>query len=661
MRLRPVVLALAVTVSLAAMAATQARARWDPVPAADLAAKPPASDPEADAEVLLWNAYIDDAFDELTVHHEQRHFRRVKIYTADGAEKYGLARFQYPANGVVSEVSGRTIHPDGTILEMKKDQSFDDVVVKEHGRGDHVRSFALPQVVPGSVIEYRYTVTIDDAWADGIDFDLQQAIPVRTVVYHISPLAVSGLHMVCRAFNVKVKQSSMPLNGYWEFRADSLTAYRPEPMMAPERQVRAWMLLDYRYNTQLDGVQEPQKFWREYGRDETADFERWTRPGDATRELAARVAGAEASDSARVDALFEYCRTHLRLLQSDDADTLKRAGFKSCKNADEVLHQGGAVTYEGNRCFAALARAAGFETRLVRLTPKTWLPFRPEYTEGLFLRDSVIGVRVGNRWIAYDLAARHLPAGMVEWEEENQLALLCSKDSSEFALTPISPPEASVRSRVADLVLGEDGTLRGHVRVEVSGHWNERVRSDADGDDERSLLRSLKADVPLAVDPAAWDSAHVIEPGPAWQGLVVDVPVHESLSSAAPADRWWLEPFGLIAEKASLLPAGERKHPVQFPFAWSERDTVRIALPQGWHPEPMQQPQPILAPDVALHRIAVRIEPSTGRLVCARTLDVGIGNVLDFRPDDAATLKRFFDLARDSDHLTVPLAKGFQQ
>jgi hypothetical protein len=144
--------------------------------------------------------------------------------------------------------------------------------------------------------------------------------------------------MVCRAFNVKVKQSSMPLNGYWEFRADSLTAYRPEPMMAPERQVRAWMLLDYRYNTQLDGVQEPQKFWREYGRDETADFERWTRPGDATRELAARVAGAEAADSTRCSSTAARtsgcCNRTMRTRSSAPGSRVARTRTRSCTRAE---------------------------------------------------------------------------------------------------------------------------------------------------------------------------------------------------------------------------------------------------------------------------------------------------------------------------------------
>ena len=108
--------ACAALVIALAPANAHADTKWDPVPAADLAAPPPPDDPDAEAEILEWNAYIDDNVSAGDFQNVTRHFKRIKIFNKTGAQDYGQVRIDYVREATLSDVSARTILPDGTVL-----------------------------------------------------------------------------------------------------------------------------------------------------------------------------------------------------------------------------------------------------------------------------------------------------------------------------------------------------------------------------------------------------------------------------------------------------------------------------------------------------------------------------------------------------------------
>ena len=57
----------------------------------------------------------------------------------------------------ISEVSGRTIHPDGTVIPFEG-KPFDKVLVKGRNIRIHVKAFTLPDVQVGSILDFRYSV-----------------------------------------------------------------------------------------------------------------------------------------------------------------------------------------------------------------------------------------------------------------------------------------------------------------------------------------------------------------------------------------------------------------------------------------------------------------------------------------------------------------------
>ena len=73
---------------------------------------------------------------------------RLKIFAERGKDKYGTVQIPYGGKSAIYAVEGRTIRPDGSIVELGKDAIFDRVIVKKNGSKSKAISFAMPAVEP---------------------------------------------------------------------------------------------------------------------------------------------------------------------------------------------------------------------------------------------------------------------------------------------------------------------------------------------------------------------------------------------------------------------------------------------------------------------------------------------------------------------------------
>jgi hypothetical protein len=158
-------------------------ADWKPLLPEDLALQKPRVDAAADAEAMLWEISVADAAANnqypYTVYN---HYLRIKIFNDRGVKKFGTVDIEYSGKQNVSDLSARTIQPDGRIQEVTRSAVFDRIIEKRNGRKVHARSFALPGVKAGSIIEYRWRESHDDELANYVRLPAQRDIPVEHLV-----------------------------------------------------------------------------------------------------------------------------------------------------------------------------------------------------------------------------------------------------------------------------------------------------------------------------------------------------------------------------------------------------------------------------------------------------------------------------------------------
>jgi hypothetical protein len=125
----PMLTAIVCILSLSAFAQSL---QWKPVDPAHLSQSAPTIEKDADAEALFWEVHVKDEYDGdlRTVFYN---YIRLKVFTERGVEKHGKVDILYFGRGNVRDIAGRTIKPDGTIVELKKDAVFDREIIRISG------------------------------------------------------------------------------------------------------------------------------------------------------------------------------------------------------------------------------------------------------------------------------------------------------------------------------------------------------------------------------------------------------------------------------------------------------------------------------------------------------------------------------------------------
>jgi hypothetical protein len=97
----------------------------------------------------------------------------------------------------------------------------------------------LPGLEIGSIVEYRYREVLDNAAAN-MRLIFQREVPIQTISYYVKPF--SGTRgMYYEPFNVNARFEK-DKNGFHRATMTNVPAFREEPSMASEDEVKSWIL-----------------------------------------------------------------------------------------------------------------------------------------------------------------------------------------------------------------------------------------------------------------------------------------------------------------------------------------------------------------------------------------------------------------------------------
>ena len=144
------------------------------------------------------------------------------------------------------DIEGRTVSSSGAITELRSQDVFDRTILQASGLKIKTKSFVLPGVTPGSIIDYRWREVRDGSIADEVELPFHREILVQLVRYHVKPLAVRdlGYEMRTQQFNMSERPvTSKEERGYTGISMTNVPALKREPYMPPALSVGPWMLL----------------------------------------------------------------------------------------------------------------------------------------------------------------------------------------------------------------------------------------------------------------------------------------------------------------------------------------------------------------------------------------------------------------------------------
>ncbi|HJQ31856.1 MAG TPA: DUF3857 domain-containing protein [Pyrinomonadaceae bacterium] len=638
---------------------------WRPVPPEDLAAAAPAVEKDADAEALFWEVKVADEAEGGDPRTVLQHYIRIKIFNERGRESQSKIDILAPKLSgrevKITDIAGRTIKPDGTVIELKKEDIFERTVVKGSGLKVKAKSFAMPGVEPGSIIEYRWREVRGDSLSYYDRLEFARDIPVRQVKYYIKPLALPGFPYTMRAktFNGENTPFQKEQGGYYSTSMSNVPSFREEPYMPPEYSVRPWMLVYYTEDRKLDAA----NFWKQYGREVYESAKSEMKAGDEVKRKASELAGDAADPEQKIARFFDFCRTQIKNVY-DDANGMtaaERDKAKENKSPSDTLKRGVGTGRDIDMLFAALAAAAGFDARVVRLADRGDTFFDAGFPDDYFLRTYDIAVKVGDQWRFYDPASTYVPFGMLRWQEEGQQALLSDPKEPTFVVTPLSGPEKSMERRTGTFRLSEDGTLEGDVRIEYTGHLAADLKESNDDDSPAEREEALKSRFTQRLGGAELTGIKVENAADPVKPFVYAFHVRVPGYAQRTGKRLFLQPAFFQKGYAARFPTSDRRQSVYFHYPWSEEDRVQIELPEGFALDNAEAPVPFSGGDLSKYEPTVGVTKDGRTLVYTRKFFFGRGGGnagLLFPVTSYPALKSYFDQVNKGDGHTIALKQA---
>jgi hypothetical protein len=628
---------------------------WRPVTPEELAAKTPKVEPDADAEAIFWEVRLNDSSDSELAY---QHYIRVKIFTERGREKFSKIDIPFLKGKRVKDVAARIIHPDGNITELKKDDIFEREIVKAGGIKIKAKSFAVPNLEPGVILEYRYREYFEGDSASGERLVFQRDIPMQKVSYYVKPYP--GSILSAEYFNMNEVQFVKDKGGYFLVSQENVPSFKEEPRMPPEDQVRSWILLYYTPVETKSQMVNSLIRWALFSGRISPSFKDSVKPSKEIKTLAAELTNGVSTTDEKLRKFYDYAQTQVVNISYNTTMTEDERKKIKNKNANDILKRKMGNSADIDLFFASLVQAAGFDSQIVFSGDRNEFFFNPERNgHASFVHPACIAVNVDGQWRYFNPGTPYLPYGALVWNEEDTYGILIGNEKFSWEKTPITNYEKSQAKRTGKLNLLEDGTLEGNIKIEYTGHQAISRRRSGFDNSETKRQDDFKEEFKERMSTAEISDLTIENFMDNTKPLVYNFKVRIPNYAQKTGKRLFLQPSLFEYGEKPVFSSATRKYSIHFPYPWSENDDIEIALPKGFALDNPDSPG--LAADsqrIGSLEINILITKDQSTMVYKRKFHFGGGGNILFPANAYPALKGMFDAFHKADSHTITLKQN---
>src|ERR1700674_2851519 len=171
---------------------------WQPVSQEELKMT---SVPEAPGALAVYLYRQVDRDDSNHTPHEYN-YARIKILTEEGRKYADVEIPFFKGEGDVHSIRARTIRPDGSIVNFEG-KAFDKTIAKAKGLKYMAKTFTLPDVHVGGIIEYYYTLDLADHYIYDSHWILSDELFTKTARFSL------------KSYQSNYRQWSLRWSGNW--------------------------------------------------------------------------------------------------------------------------------------------------------------------------------------------------------------------------------------------------------------------------------------------------------------------------------------------------------------------------------------------------------------------------------------------------------------
>lgn len=605
--------------------------------------------PGAPAIILFREVDRDDR--GLTAHEDV--YFRIKILTEEG-RKYADIEIPFRKDlGTIINVHGRTVRPDGSTANFEG-KVFEQTIVKARGIKYLAKTFTLPDVHIGSVIEYYYTNDLPEYIIEDSHWILSHELYTKSARFTLKPYEGEGWNVrwIWSNLPTGTSQPAQAPNHVISLDVANVPAFPIEDYMPPENELKG--RVDFIYSDEIF-EKDPDKYWKKRGKKLNDSMESFVGKRKAMEQAVAEIVAPADPPEVKLQKIYTRVQQlrNTSFEQDKTEQEQKRSKEKEADNVEAVWKKQYANGYAITWLFLGLARAAGLEASGMWVSNRRDYFFTPRTMEGRRLDENVVIVKLNGKDLFFDPGYAFVPFGMLPWSETAVPGLRLDKDGGTWMQTTLPPSADSGVKRKAQLKLSDTGDLEGTMTVTCSGLEASQRRLEERLADETERKKYLEDEVKNSIPVV---SEVELTNKPEWK--TSSVPLVAEFTIKVPgwvsgAGRRALLPVGLFsAEEKHLFDHAERVHPIYFEYPFERADDINIELPLGWSISTVPKAEKLDAKAIVYSLLA---ENNKSTLHIQRSLNV---DIIQLSVDRYTALRQIFQTVRTVDEEQAVLQPG---
>ncbi len=619
---------------------------WAPVDPAELQMKDLPEQPGAPAFVLF-HEEIDD--DHMHFHSE---YMRIKVLNEAGRKYADVQIPYYRGTFNVSDVHGRTIHSDGSVVEFQG-KPFDKMVVKSKSVKVQEKSFTLPDVQVGSILEYKYTLHYEGQWLAPPRWTVQSDLFQRKehfkfVSYTGTVMTEHGDTSTGLAYGWMLPKG-VTVNQHkdtYELDVSNIPAFAEEEHMPPPLRFKYYVRFYYRQVNNAD------EFWKQEGKYWNSEVESFLGKKKGISDAVAGIVSASDTPEQKVKKIYAYVAgiDNLTFKPERTTEEQKVLGVKDNRGVEDVLRQKSGSRQAITLLFVAMVRAAGIPAYVMYVSDRSEDVFEKTYLSRDQLDAFIAIVPIDGKDVFLDPGTKFCPYGIMDWKYTGTQGIRqLPGGGTEIAQTPEPDYSKAITKRVARLQMNDQGQVEGSLAVGYFGQEALTRRIEGSRTDDVGRTKMLEDEV------KSWlpsNAEITLNKPPQWDAVETPLVAEFKISS----------PMLMSGGKRLLLPTNifqfnrppmfahpDRTQPIYFEYPSGQVDDVHITLPANLQVESLPANQEIKI-GYAVYRASRKQEKN--EIDVKRELAIG---GFFFSPTEYKKLKGFFDQVKEGDDEQVLL------
>jgi hypothetical protein len=598
--------------------------------------------------------------------HEDNYVR-IKILTEEG-RKYANIEIPFvKGRDDVMNIKARTIRPDGSVA-IFDGNIFEQSIVKTKGLRILAKTFTLPDVQAGSVIEYSFTYDLKGYLYD-THWILNSELFIKHARFSLTKNPRLSLWWSWHALPPGTPEPKEGPGHVVRMEVSNIPAFQREDSMPPENELKS--RVDFIYGGDFrppeglvprDDIQFENStravrkvFWKQVGQTWDGYLQDFIGKHGAMEKAVAQIVLPNDPPEIKLRKIYDRVQQMRNTSYELEKTTQeqKREKERPPQNVEDVWKHGYGNIAAINWLYLALVRAAGVEAYGCWVANRRDFFFTSETMQSTRLNSSVVLVKINGKDLFLDPGEVFTPFGMLYWTLTGVEGLCLDKDGGTWIRSTIPESSESKTKREARLKLSDAGDLEGKLTVTYTGVEAMDRRFETRHSDDLTRKKLLEDEVKEQI-PAAAEAALTNKPD--WSNsampLIAEFNVKVTGWASNAGKRRVIATGIFTAKERHMFESDNRVHPLYLEYPFVKEDRISIDLPPGWQASNIPSVQSQDAPAVGYD---LKVERGDGTLQFTRKLKEDF-LMLDQKYYPA--IRGFFQFVRAGDEEQIVLQPG---